>query len=164
MFDLSFTEMILAGTVALIVLGPERLPKVARTIGRLVGKIQNFTTTMKQEFTSQNEYADLMKIKNDVESAAQNIRNEINDFEQQIQKENQDIQQLTQPIVDTRPAWERLPEQRTPADFGIVSPSNTHQTFSKIGFHTPSLRQRALQRKRETRPHHRKQPKFRSKH
>ena len=91
MFDLSFTEMILAGTVALIVLGPERLPKVARTIGRLVGKIQNFTTTMKQEFTSQNENADLMKIKNDVESAAQNIRNEINDFEQQIQKENQEI-------------------------------------------------------------------------
>lgn len=163
MFDLSFTEMLLAGAVALVVLGPERLPTVARSIGNWAGKIQRFSANIKNELASQSQYGDLMKLKDDVHLAAQNIRTEINEVEQQIKKEGQEINQLAQPVVDTRPAWDRLPEQRTPADFGINTHATTAKNPAKIGFHTPSLRQQALQRKRDARPRPRSQPKFRSK-
>jgi len=70
MFDFSFTEMLLAGVVALTVLGPERLPKVARTMGGWVGKIQRLATGVKQELVTHGEYAELAKMKQDLADTA----------------------------------------------------------------------------------------------
>lgn len=174
MIDLSFSEMLLAGVLALIVLGPERLPKVARTVGEWVGKVQRLAANVKSELAAQADYAEMAKIKEQVESAAQEIRNEIKDFEHQLQEETQQISELAKPI-DNRPAWEKLPEQRTPADFGIVeneekitiyqqdsTPDNTSYTPKLSGIHSPSLRKQAIARKRDMRPRHRSTPKLRS--
>lgn len=161
MFDLSFAEMVLAGAVALVVLGPERLPKVARTLGNVAGKIQRFASNIKNELAQQTQYQDLINIKDELNNTTENIRREINEVENQIKKESQSINQLTQPVVDLRPAWERLPEQRTPADFAPNANINTSPVSST--FHTPSLRQRALHRKRTLRPTPKSTPKLRSK-
>lgn len=174
MLDLSFSEMLLAGVVALVVLGPERLPKVARTIGEWVGKVQRLAANVKSELAAQADYAEIAKIKTEVESAAQEIRSEIKEFEHQLQEETQQIGELAKPI-DERPAWERLPKQRTPADFGIVeegeriatyqaSPSGAQEAYipKLSGIHTPSLRKQATVRKRDMRPRHRPTPKLRS--
>ncbi|XXQ67612.1 Sec-independent protein translocase protein TatB [Neisseriaceae bacterium B1] len=174
MFDLSFTEMLLAGVVALVVLGPERLPKVARTVGEWVGKVQRLAANVKSELAAQADYVEMAKIKAEVESAAQEIREEIKDFEHQLQEETQQISELAKPL-DNRPAWEKLPEQRTPADFGIVeteekitiSQQGIQQSSESYvpklsGIHTPSLRKQATARKRDMRPRHRPTPKLRS--
>lgn len=169
MFDLSFVEMLLAGVVALVVLGPERLPKVARTAGEWVGKVQRLAANVKSELAAQADYAEMTKIKDEVVSAAQEIREEIKDFEQQLQEESQQIGDLIQ-LEDNRPAWEKLPEQRTPADFGIhtehddIPTNKSHSPYipKLSGIHTPSLRKQAVARQRDRRPRYHPKPKLRS--
>ncbi|WP_245587033.1 Sec-independent protein translocase protein TatB [Pelistega indica] len=56
MFGLSFSELFIIGIVALIVLGPERLPKVARTIGHLTGRAQRYMSDIKNEYSARNGY------------------------------------------------------------------------------------------------------------
>ncbi|MFC2707792.1 MAG: Sec-independent protein translocase protein TatB, partial [Neisseria sp.] len=63
MFDFGLGELLLVGVVALIVLGPERLPQAARTVGRLVGKLQGFVNNVKQELNTQAELDELRKVK-----------------------------------------------------------------------------------------------------
>ena len=59
MFDFGLGELILVGVIALIVLGPERLPEAARTAGRLIGRLQRFVGSVKQEFDTQIELEEL---------------------------------------------------------------------------------------------------------
>lgn len=164
MFDFSFTEMMLAGVVALIVLGPERLPKVARFVGEWVGKIQRMAAGVKSELAAQADYADLAKIKQDVEQTAQQIRDDLREVEQQVQHESRELADKIQP-------WERLPEQRTPADFGVdeqgqsVYSGSLNDDFAHLapitGLQVKSLKKQAMSRKRDMRPRHRPAPKLR---
>nr|WP_244773701.1 Sec-independent protein translocase protein TatB [Alysiella crassa]UOP08186.1 Sec-independent protein translocase protein TatB [Alysiella crassa] len=169
MFDFSFTEMLLAGVVALIVLGAERLPKVARFIGEWVGKIQRMAAGVKSELAAQADYAELAKIKQNVEDTAQEIRKDLRDFEQKIQNETKELAEKA-----NVPAWERLPEQKTPADFGVMVDENGQPIYSGslndelsdftpvTGLHVKSLKKQAMLRKRDMRPRFRPQPKLRS--
>ena len=186
MFDFSFTEMLLSGVVALVVLGPERLPKVARKAGEWVGKIQRLAAGVKQELAANGEYAELSKVKQDFTSTVADLKQELQDFGKQVEQETQEIAQQTQELAqqtqeiaqqtqelaqqvqeDTRPAWERLPEQKTPADFGIEETSApafdyARQTYPIATLNAKSLRKQAMARKRDARPRHRATPKLRS--
>ena len=173
MFDFSFTEMLLSGVVALVVLGPERLPKVARKAGEWVGKIQRLAAGVKQELAANGEYAELSKVKQDFTSTIADLKQELQDFGKQVEQETQELAQQTQELAqqvqeDTRPAWERLPEQKTPADFGIeetTAPAFDYapQTYPIIAvLNAKSLRKQAMARKRDARPRHRATPKLRS--
>ena len=172
MFDFSFTEMLLSGVVALVVLGPERLPKVARKAGEWVGKIQRLAAGVKQELAANGEYAELSKVKQDFTSTVADLKQELQDFGKQVEQETQEIAQQTQELAqqtqelaqqvqeDTRPAWERLPEQKTPADFGIEETSApafdyARQTYPIAALNAKSLRKQAMARKRDARPRHR---------
>ncbi|ASK27745.1 Sec-independent protein translocase protein TatB [Neisseria chenwenguii] len=117
MFDFGLSELLLVGVVALIVLGPERLPAVARTAGRLVGKMQRLVANVKQELSAQVELDELRKAKQEFEAAATQFKNEIKDVGSEAQNN------LNQ-ISDGLKPWERLPEQRTPADFGVDAQGN----------------------------------------
>ena len=172
MFDFSFTEMLLSGVVALVVLGPERLPKVARKAGEWVGKIQRLAAGVKQELAANGEYAELSKVKQDFTSTVADLKQELHDFGKQVEQETQTIAQHTQELAqqtqqDTRPAWERLPEQKTPADFGISETAQpafdyTPQQQPNAALNAKSLRKQAMARKRDMRPRHRATPKLRS--
>ena len=172
MFDFSFTEMLLSGVVALVVLGPERLPKVARKAGEWVGKIQRLAAGVKQELAANGEYAELSKVKQDFTSTVADLKQELHDFGKQVEQETQTIAQHTQELAqqtqqDTRPAWERLPEQKTPADFGIEENAQlafdyTPQQQPIATLNAKSLRKQAMARKRDMRPRHRATPKLRS--
>ena len=171
MFDFSFTEMLLSGVVALVVLGPERLPKVARKAGEWVGKIQRLAAGVKQELAANGEYAELSKVKQDFTSTVADLKQELQDFGKQVEQETQEIAQHTQAIAaqaqeDNRPAWERLPEQKTPADFGITEDSPPAVDYTPqqpiAALNAKSLRKQAMARKRDMRPRHRATPKLRS--
>ena len=62
MFDMGFTEMLLIGIVALIVIGPERLPGVARTAGKYVGRLKRFMTTVKADVEQELRADELRQI------------------------------------------------------------------------------------------------------
>jgi sec-independent protein translocase protein TatB len=79
MLDLGLTKMALIGVVALVVLGPERLPRVARTAGALFGRAQRYINDVKAEVTREIELDELRRMKTDFESAAQNVQSTIHE-------------------------------------------------------------------------------------
>jgi len=85
MFDISFTEILVIAVVALVVLGPERLPQVARTLGHLLGRAQRYVNDVKNDIQQEMELEELKKLKTSVHEAARSIENsvrtEINQFE-----------------------------------------------------------------------------------
>lgn len=74
MFDLDISKMAVIGTVALVVLGPERLPRVARTAGTLLGRAQRYINNVQAEVDQQIRMDDLRKFKNGIEQAAADIQ------------------------------------------------------------------------------------------
>lgn len=63
MFDIGFSELVVIALVALIVLGPKRLPEVARTAGRWVARLRRFVSDVKQDFDRELEHADLAELR-----------------------------------------------------------------------------------------------------
>lgn len=74
MIDFGFDKIALIGAVALIVIGPEKLPRVARTVGHLVGKAQRYVADVKAEVNRSIELEDLKKMKTEFEDAARNVQ------------------------------------------------------------------------------------------
>jgi sec-independent protein translocase protein TatB len=85
MIDLGISKMALIGAVALIVIGPEKLPRVARTVGTLLGKAQRYVADVKAEVSRSMDLEELKKMKDTVEGAARDVENSIqtnaSDFE-----------------------------------------------------------------------------------
>jgi len=83
--DLGISKIALIGAVALIVIGPEKLPRVARTVGTLLGKAQRYVADVKNEVNRSMELDELKKMKETVEGAARDVENSIqtnaSDFE-----------------------------------------------------------------------------------
>ena len=160
MFDLGFSELLLTGIVALVVLGPERLPKAARTAGRWLGKLQRFAADMKGEINRQIEQAELAEVKDDFASAVREVRDG-------LQSPQYGDRPSESPDADEDlPAWERLPPQRTPADFGLDGngrPLDVGGAFYDCAapVHMVTLRRQAMNRRRDLRPRHRPQPQLR---
>ena len=85
MIDLGISKIALIGAVALIVIGPEKLPRLARTVGTLLGKAQRYVNDVKQEVNRSMELDEFKKMKESVEDAARDVENSIktsaSDFE-----------------------------------------------------------------------------------
>lgn len=79
MFDVSFSELILIGVVALIVIGPERLPKVARTVGHLLGRAQRYVNDVKSDIQREMDDHNLGDLKNQIQDAAQSVKASVED-------------------------------------------------------------------------------------
>jgi sec-independent protein translocase protein TatB len=74
MFDIGFSEIMVIAVVALIVLGPEKLPKTARTLGHLFGKLQRYVADVKADINRELALEDMKKLQDEVKSAAQTFR------------------------------------------------------------------------------------------
>ncbi len=79
MIDISFWEIAVIGVVALVVLGPERLPKVARTAGHLFGRMQRYVATVKADLNREMEMSELAKVKQEVQEAARAFEQSANE-------------------------------------------------------------------------------------
>jgi sec-independent protein translocase protein TatB len=80
MFDIGFSELMVIAVVALIVIGPERLPKVARTLGHLLGRMQRYVNDVKSDIAREMQLDELKKLQAQMQDAA-------NSFEQSVNKE-----------------------------------------------------------------------------
>ncbi len=85
MIDLGISKMALIGAVALLVIGPEKLPKVARTVGTLLGKAQRYVADVKAEVNRSMELDELKKMRETVETAVRDVESAVqtqaSDFE-----------------------------------------------------------------------------------
>jgi sec-independent protein translocase protein TatB len=77
MIDFGFDKLALIGAVALIVIGPEKLPRVARTVGHLVGKAQRYVADVKAEVNRSIELDELKKMKSEFEGAARDVEQSV---------------------------------------------------------------------------------------
>ncbi|MDY7577758.1 Sec-independent protein translocase protein TatB [Herbaspirillum sp. RTI4] len=77
MIDIGLSKLALIGVVALVVIGPERLPKMARMAGSLFGRAQRYINDVKAEVSREMELDELRKMKQDVQDAASNVENSI---------------------------------------------------------------------------------------
>ena len=88
MLDVSFTEMLVILIVALIVIGPERLPRVARTIGHLLGRSRRYVDNVKNDIRYEIELEELRRLKNSVQetthSIEQTVRKEFDQIESAV--------------------------------------------------------------------------------
>lgn len=67
MFDVGFSEIVLIAVVALVVVGPEKLPKLARTLGALVGRMRGYVATVKGEVEREMQLEDLKKLQQQIQ-------------------------------------------------------------------------------------------------
>lgn len=78
MIDFGFDKIALIGAVALIVIGPEKLPRVARTVGHMIGKAQRYVADVKAEVNRSIELEELQKMKSQFETAARDVEQSVN--------------------------------------------------------------------------------------
>ena len=77
MFDVGFSELVLIAVVAMIVIGPERLPKVARTAGALLGRMQRYVNSVKSEVEREMQFEDLKKLQQEIQAQSKQVENSI---------------------------------------------------------------------------------------
>lgn len=77
MFDIAFSEMLIIAVIALVVIGPEKLPKVAKTIGHLLGKAQRYVSDVKSEINREMEIDELRKLQAEMQAAATKLEGDV---------------------------------------------------------------------------------------
>jgi sec-independent protein translocase protein TatB len=84
MFDVGFSEIVVIAVVALIVVGPERLPKAARTMGILFGRLQRYVSDVKADIGREMELEELRKLQKEVQGAAQELKTSVETAAQDV--------------------------------------------------------------------------------
>jgi len=101
MFDIGFTELMVIGVVALIVIGPERLPGVARTVGHLDGRLQRYVSDIKADISREMEFDELRKMRDSMEEAATEVENTVR---KELSKTEDDLNKSVADAVGDKPA------------------------------------------------------------
>jgi sec-independent protein translocase protein TatB len=76
-FDISFSELLVIAVVALVVIGPEKLPKVARTVGLLVGRVQRFASQVKDEVNREGRFEELQRLQGEVQQSILSVESSV---------------------------------------------------------------------------------------
>jgi len=115
MFDIGFSELMVIAVVALIVIGPEKLPRVARTVGHLFGRMQRYVNDVKSDISREMALDDLRKLQSSmqdtVQSIEQSVTTEVRSAETEMNKIAADV-----PAVAADPASPAVPEAATTPD------------------------------------------------
>ncbi len=85
MFDIGFSELVVIGVVALVVIGPERLPKTARTVGHLFGRLQRYVNDVKADINREMELDELRKLQREMQGAAREFEQSVTSAASEVQ-------------------------------------------------------------------------------
>ena len=117
MFDIGFSEIVVIGVVALVVIGPERLPKTARTLGHLFGRLQRYVSEVKADISREMELDELRKLQREMQGAArefhQSVTTAASDVQAGIRNVEHELNQAGMATGSSSPA--------TPAGTGPAS-------------------------------------------
>jgi sec-independent protein translocase protein TatB len=132
MFDIGFSELLVIGVVALIVIGPERLPKVARTAGHLYGRMQRYVATVKTDISQEIQLDELRRagqsFRESVESTVSDVQEQSGVVDDYLRKETASISKVMEAMSVTEgerpltePAMRQIeaelaPQQSLPLD------------------------------------------------
>jgi sec-independent protein translocase protein TatB len=128
MFDFGFSKLLLIGIVALVVIGPERLPRVARTLGVLYGRLQRYVTQVKADISREMDVAELNKVKTEFESAARSFQADVEAKVAEAEQGIREAQTSIERAIDTgaqaanEPSAPAVPEASPQLELGIEEP------------------------------------------
>ena len=111
MFDIGFSELLVIAVVALIVIGPERLPKVARTLGHLFGRMQRYVNDVKADISREMELDELKKLQTTMQDAAHSFQQSVTSGMNAAESELKSIAKETDPT-----SAQALPAPEAPAE------------------------------------------------
>ena len=114
MIDIGLSKMALIGAVALIVIGPEKLPRVARTVGTLLGKAQRYVADVKSEVNRSMELDELKKMKETVEGAARDVEQSIHTSAKEFENDWAESTGTSTAQTDAYAASSVVPSYRNP--------------------------------------------------
>jgi sec-independent protein translocase protein TatB len=107
MFDVGFSEIVVIAVVALIVIGPERLPKAARTMGHLFGRLQRYVNDVKADINREIELDELRKLQKEVQSAAADLKSSVESAAREVDTGVRNVEsELNAGAADSPPAPE----------------------------------------------------------
>jgi sec-independent protein translocase protein TatB len=119
MFDIGFSELMVIAVIALVVIGPERLPRVARTLGHLAGRLQRYVADVKADINREVELDELRKMRDSMKEAASSfegsVRSGLASAESEINSVTASAQEALKDPQDSKPASE---EAAKPAQEG----------------------------------------------
>jgi sec-independent protein translocase protein TatB len=124
MFDIGFSELLLIGIVALVVIGPERLPKVARTAGHLFGRLQRYVANVKADIAREMELDELRKFKGEVENAARSVERSISEEVSLAEREVRELAQEADRTIHSALGSETNLETNSPVSVTDEAPKN----------------------------------------
>jgi sec-independent protein translocase protein TatB len=136
--DLGLSKMALIGAVALIVIGPEKLPRVARTVGTLLGKAQRYVADVKAEVNRSMELDELRKMKETVESAARDVESSVQTAASEFDKQWEDVTSNTSSTALSEPP--SFPEYKHPKKkWRLKQGAMPHWYKARTGVRTKAL-------------------------
>jgi len=141
MFDFAFSELVVVGVVALVVLGPERLPKVARTAGHLFGRLQRYVATVKADLNREIDMSELSKVKQEVQEAARAFEQSAQQHAQSVEAEARAVSASLEPPATDAPAIATsptAPELLAKVEHGLAGDSDTAALAAPV---PPPIRQ-----------------------
>ena len=112
MFDVGFSELIVIALVALIVIGPERLPRVARTLGALLGRAQRYVNDVKADIQREVDLDELKNIRSTFQEAAKSVEQSVSQDGEELQSAGTSLNQSISAAVEAKaePDAEALPQ------------------------------------------------------
>ena len=125
MFDIGFSELIVIAIVALVVIGPERLPKVARTAGHLIGRLQRYVNDVKSDISREIQLEELKRMQTEIQESARSFERSISDGVQSVERS------VEQSVASVQSAVE-APAADTPALPSEV-PENLVSAGNEVG-------------------------------
>ena len=127
MFDIGFSELIVIALVALIVIGPERLPRVARTLGALLGRAQRYVNDVKADIQREVDLDELKNIKSTFQDAAKSVEQSVTQAGQELQAAGESLNQSiagtaeanTEAAATEQSAAAEIPAETAQLDLGL---------------------------------------------
>jgi len=135
-FDIAFSEILVIAVVALVVIGPERLPKVARTLGHMFGRLQRYVNEVKADINREMELDELRKLQSEVQSAARDLESSMTSAAREVESGVRSVEtQLNEAGNPSAAAAGSVPEAQVgaapPADqLPVVSTETTASASS----------------------------------
>jgi len=127
MFDIGFSEIVVIAVVALIVIGPEKLPKTARTLGHLFGRLQRYVNDVKADINREIELDELRKLQQEVKTAANDIQTSISsatrEVESSVRAVESDLNAAAGAGTPDASASEMLPLSTPPPEMAHAEPA-----------------------------------------
>ncbi len=136
MFDIGFSELIVIGIVTLVVVGPERMPRVARTAGLLLGRVQRYVNGVKADISREIQLDELKRLQSEMQESARNFEQSMNqeikaieaNVQESVDSVESSIQQIAESVNDTPTSTEAAVAALAEAP---ETPDSTDETVKK---------------------------------